>query len=70
MNPSIPCLARDVLTITTSQLAAVFARNLEAKTRPGAGRRKDKMSLRRRQTPPRFTDVSMIFNKQRMSKAI
>ena len=48
-----------MLTITTSQLAAVFARKLEAQVRPGARRRKDRLTLRRVMTP-RFSEVSSL----------
>ena len=48
-----------MLTITTSQLAAVFARQFEAKTRPGARRRKDGTASRLENiAAPRFIDVS------------
>ena len=60
-------IPRDVLTITTSQLAAVFARRLEAETRPGDSRRKGQAKLRRRVQTPRFEEVSS--NKRFISKS-
>ena len=53
-------IPRDVLTITTSQLAAVFARRLEAEMRPGASRRKGQAKSRRRGMTPRFAEVSSL----------
>ena len=50
-----------MLTITTSQLAAVFARQFEAKTRPGSRRRKDGTASRLEKiAAPRFIDVSPV----------